>query len=307
MSAKALILGSVFTIMGGLSMMTAGYFLQRRTKPPPPPPPPIETKLTIVNEIEQLLIKKKRNTKKIFLFDVDGTLTESRKKITPEMEGLLIMLRKYFLVGIVGGSDMPKQKEQLGENVLDKFDYVFSENGLMAYKGTTSIGKISISNFLGEEKLAEFVKFTLNYLSKIEIPLRRGTFIEFRNGMINISPIGRNCSQKERDDFEKYDIEHKIRSTMIETLKAAFPDYGLTYSIGGQISFDVFPTGWDKTFCLKYLQSDAIEDVYFFGDKTHEGGNDHEIFTHPTVIGIAVKNPSDTCQQIKDLIRKTFI
>lgn len=33
----------------------------------------------------------------------------------------------------------------------------------------------------------------------------RGTFIEFRSGMLNVSPIGRNCSQEERDDFEKYD------------------------------------------------------------------------------------------------------
>jgi hypothetical protein len=32
-----------------------------------------------------------------------------------------------------------------------------------------------------------------------------GTFIEFRSGLINISPIGRNCSQQERDEFEKYD------------------------------------------------------------------------------------------------------
>lgn len=28
----------------------------------------------------------------------------------------------------------------------------------------------------------------------IELPLKRGTFIEYRNGMVNISPIGRNCS-----------------------------------------------------------------------------------------------------------------
>lgn len=33
----------------------------------------------------------------------------------------------------------------------------------------------------------------------------RGTFIEFRNGMFNVSPIGRNCSQEEREEFEKYD------------------------------------------------------------------------------------------------------
>ncbi len=33
----------------------------------------------------------------------------------------------------------------------------------------------------------------------------RGTFIEFRMGMINVSPIGRNCSQEERVEFERYD------------------------------------------------------------------------------------------------------
>lgn len=38
----------------------------------------------------------------------------------------------------------------------------------------------------------------------------RGTFIEFRNGMLNISPIGRNCSREERNDFEKFDLVRKI-------------------------------------------------------------------------------------------------
>lgn len=33
----------------------------------------------------------------------------------------------------------------------------------------------------------------------------RGTFVEFRMGMLNVSPIGRNCSQEERDEFERYD------------------------------------------------------------------------------------------------------
>ena len=36
-------------------------------------------------------------------------------------------------------------------------------------------------------------------------PDGRGTFVEFRRGMINISPIGRNASTEERDEFERYD------------------------------------------------------------------------------------------------------
>ncbi len=99
----------------------------------------------------------------------------------------------------------------------------------------------SFKEFLGEEKLKTFINFTLVYLSTIDIPVKRGTFIEFRAGMLNVSPIGRNCSQEERDDFEKYDAVHGIRKKMVETLQARFADYGLKYSIGGQISFDVFP------------------------------------------------------------------
>lgn len=69
--------------------------------------------------------------------------------------------------------------------------------------------------------------------------------------------IGRSCSQEERDAFGKYDKEHKIREKMIQVLKTEFADYGFTFSIGGEISFDVFPTGWDKTYCLKHLESEG--------------------------------------------------
>jgi phosphomannomutase len=81
----------------------------------------------------------------------------------------------------------------------------------------------------------------LGYLSTLDIPVKRGTFIEFRTGMINVSPIGRNCSQEERDEFEKYDEVHGVRKAMVAALQARFAEYGLKYSIGGQISFDVFP------------------------------------------------------------------
>ena len=33
----------------------------------------------------------------------------------------------------------------------------------------------------------------------------RGTFIEYRNGLINVCPVGRSCSQEERVQFNKFD------------------------------------------------------------------------------------------------------
>ena len=117
----------------------------------------------------------------------------------------------------------------------------------------------------------------------------------------NISPIGRNCSREERNDYEKFDLEHKVRENMVAAMKKEFSDLNLTYSIGGQISFDVFPTGWDKTYCLQYLKESDFDEIHFFGDKTFKGGNDYEIFTSERTIGHSVTCPEDTIEQIRKL------
>jgi hypothetical protein len=44
-------------------------------------------------------------------------------------------------IGFVGGSDAGKIREQLDEETLSLGDYFFSENGLLAYRGTQLIGK----------------------------------------------------------------------------------------------------------------------------------------------------------------------
>jgi phosphomannomutase len=119
--------------------------------------------------------------------------------------------------------------------------------------------------------------------------------------MFNISPIGRNCSREERDEYERYDLEHDIRKTMVQAMRKEFADLNLTYSIGGQISFDVFPEGWDKTYCLRFLPSADFDEIHFFGDKTMVGGNDYEIFSHERTIGHTVTSPEDTRAQCEAL------
>jgi phosphomannomutase len=122
--------------------------------------------------------------------------------------------------------------------------------------------------------------------------------------MINISPIGRNCSKAERNDYEKFDLEHNIRKDMISALQTKFAHLNLKYSVGGQISFDVFPTGWDKTYCLNHLPESDFDEIHFFGDKTFEGGNDYEILVHPRVKGHTTTSPEDTMAQCTELFLK---
>ncbi|CAI0625529.1 unnamed protein product [Linum tenue] len=234
----------------------------------------------------------------IALFDVDGTLTAPRKEVTPKMVKFMQDLRKVVTVGVVGGSDLVKISEQLGRTVITDYDYVFSENGLVAHKAGNLIGTQSLKSFLGDEQL-KVTSFT-----------RMGTFIEFRSGMLNVSPIGRNCSQEERDEFEKYDKVLNIRPKMVSVLREKFAHLNLTFSIGGQISFDVgasyracytlvFPQGWDKTYCLRYL--DEFPEIHFFGDKTYKGGNDHEIYESERTVGHTVTSPDDTMEKCRAL------
>lgn len=120
--------------------------------------------------------------------------------------------------------------------------------------------------------------------------------------MLNISPIGRNCSRDERNAFEKFDAEAKVRSTMVALMEKEFADLGLKFSIGGQISFDVFPIGWDKTFCLRFVKAHGdFKAIHFFGDKTYKGGNDYEIFESEETIGHTVTSFEDTQKQLGKL------
>ncbi|KAG8699571.1 Phosphomannomutase [Ceratobasidium sp. 395] len=245
-----------------------------------------------------------RPFKKLVLFDVDGTLSLARQSASSEMHALLKELRKKFVIGFVGGSNFAKIAEQLsvnGSNILDDFDYGFAENGLTAYKCGKELTSQSFIGWIGEEKYKTLVNFILHYVADIDIPIKRGTFLEFRNGMINVSPIGRNASIQERIEFEKYDKQHQIRKKFVEALKEKFGHLGLNFSIGGQISFDVFPIGWDKTYALRHVEDEGFEEIHFFGDKTYEGGNDYEIYVDKRVIGHSVTNPDDTMRILREL------
>ncbi|CAF2619605.1 unnamed protein product [Rotaria sp. Silwood2] len=257
----------------------------------------------------------------ICLFDVDGTITMPRQVITADMDTDLQKLRKKCLVGLVGGSDIAKIAEQIGGiQAIAKYDYVFAENGLVAFKNGKKFFEENIQKHVGEDNLQTFINYCLKYLSDIKLPFKRGTFIEFRNGLINVSPVGRNCTKQERDLFEVYDLvsrlvfillfkinkinlmkEHNIRRTMVNHLQEKFSDMKLYFSIGGQISFDVFPEGWDKRYALKHLENDNISNVYFFGDKTFKGGNDYEIYSDPRTKGYSVTSPLETRTILSEL------
>jgi phosphomannomutase len=241
----------------------------------------------------------------LLLFDVDNTLTLPRDAIDKDFENFLYTtIKPIATLGIVTGANIEKMYEQLnGKKILQQFDYIFPENGIVHIENGVEAQKSSFGEKLGEETLKNFINFSLRYIADLDLPFKRGTFIEYRNGMINICPCGQQCSHEERKIFHDYDNKHQIRRKMIEDLKKAFYDVDLSYAIGGMISFDVYPKGWDKSFCLSRLQPNKFNEIHFFGDQTEIGGNDYEIFNDELTIGHKVSSYKDTQRILTEMFK----
>uniref|UniRef100_A0A4W5LIV5 Phosphomannomutase n=1 Tax=Hucho hucho TaxID=62062 RepID=A0A4W5LIV5_9TELE len=59
--------------------------------------------------------------------------------------------------------------------VVEKVDYLFAENGLVAYQNGQLVAVQSIQAYMGEDLLQDFINFCLNYLAKITLPRKRYT------------------------------------------------------------------------------------------------------------------------------------
>lgn len=112
------------------------------------------------------------NPRIIALFDVDGTLTIPRGEITTEMFDCLKELRTKITIGTVGGSDLPKQEEQLGEGVVHNFHWNFSQNGLVAYHNGVLLDTNSIAKHLGEDNVKRVVNWVMRYMADLDLPVK---------------------------------------------------------------------------------------------------------------------------------------
>ena len=81
-----------------------------------------------------------------------------------------------------------------------------------------------------------------------------------------------------RDEADrKAGLRRRVMGELLRQFGPATP-FRLTFAISGQIGIDCAPCGWDKTFCLNFLPLEQFPTIHFFGDKTHEGGGDYELY-----------------------------
>jgi len=211
---------------------------------------------------------------KIYIFDVDGTLTPSRQRMTEEFAKFFdkwSSKNKYYLVT---GSDLDKTKEQVPIAYIDRAVAIFTCCGNEMWLGDK---QVLTKEFKPPEKLIKYLELELKFS-----PYKKqyGNHIEDRGSLLNFSVVGRDCSQEQREDYNKYDTEKGERKRISEAIKRQFSD--LDAVIGGQISIDIYPKGNDKSQILErvfdfheFPDEDELTNEYIFiGDGIENGGND---------------------------------
>lgn len=229
--------------------------------------------------------------KNLVLFDMDGTLTPSRKKIEKPMIVELQSLMEKCSVGIVTGSGFEYVKEQCQDLIfnkdLDKKNLILLPcNGTQRYiygnNGWNRVYHTSMISQIGEDKYRKTIKEILkNQLKLVEkydqLPVS-GTFLQYRGSLLNWCPMGRDYKEEDRENFIKLDKKENLRKKLVKNLvkKINKKSESISFVLGGECSIDIYPKGWDKTYSLVHFEH--YEKVYFIGDRCKEGGNDYHLY-----------------------------
>ncbi len=248
-----------------------------------------------------------------FLFDMDGTLTDPRQLIVPEVLEALLKIRAGAKKYLVTGSDLRKIEEQIPyEYLLNIFERVYACNGTRVYNCNLDmddetqpilpelIHSTSLTDFYSEADLSHIADVLLKTAANTHTKIKTGTFIEWRDSQINFSVIGRNCTSDQRQDYVAWDNKSGERKRIVENLRKEFKGWGLSFRLGGQISIDITREGWDKSYAFKHLPQSPDQCV-FFGDKICEDGNDFDIAMKCAKYHM-VDGPADLILQLQEYL-----
>jgi phosphomannomutase len=222
-------------------------------------------------------------------FDMDGTVTPSRSKISPEMKDLLSSVPAT--VAIISGS----HNEQMNFQVDGLPVIRMGQNGNHVIH--PELGELW-NEPLTEDQKAEIMRHahTVWEACTHEVPDENDLF-EDRGAQISLSLFGHHADPVAKKAF---DGDFKKRKALLEQFP--FESEGLEVKLGGSTCLDYFPKGKNKGYninrLIETLQWDKDE-CLFFGDALFPGGNDE------TVVGVietvSVESPEDCYKKLKAL------
>lgn len=227
---------------------------------------------------------------KHLFFDMDGTVTPSRNKISDVMKDFLSTVPQT--VGIISGSHNDQMDWQMdGLSVIR-----MGQNGNHVIDPT--LGELWFDKLTVPEK--EEIMLHANAVWKAcihEVPDENDLF-EDRGSQISLSIYGHHADTVEK---KACDGDFAKRKALLEQIP--FESSTLEVKMGGSTCLDYFKKGKNKGFNIARLLTEKgwdPDECIFFGDALFSGGNDE------TVIGVIqtveVKDDVDCLEKLKEVL-----
>ena len=255
--------------------------------------------------------------KKLVVFDLDGTLAESKASIDAEMAALLSSLLACAKVAVISGGNWPQfQKQVLAHLPHDehlKNLSLLPTCGTKFYRYAADVAEPHgrLSRRTDWEKLYS-EDFTAAEKEKIIGALNKsittagckvekvwGEIIQDRGSQITFSALGQ---QAPLDEKKKWDPDFAKRKKIKAILDKLIPEFSVR--LGGATSIDVTKPGIDKAYGIRKLRDIlciAIQDMIYIGDAVFPGGNDYPA-KEAGALSIEVRDPHETKTVIEAIL-----
>jgi len=234
--------------------------------------------------------------KKLIVFDLDGTLAESKSPLDAEMSMRLHNLLGIVKVAIISGGDWPQFEEQVlshlphDERLVNLFLLPTCGTKFFQYKGDWK--RVYSEDFTADEreKIVSSLKKALG-IAGFKVKKVWGDGIEDRGSQITFSALGQQAPLEEKN---RWDPDFTKRKKIKAILDALIPEFSVR--LGGATSIDVTKPGIDKAYGIGKLRDVlgiSLREMIFIGDALFPGGNDYPA-EEAGVISIPVRGPSET-------------
>jgi hypothetical protein len=242
--------------------------------------------------------------KKLIVFDLDGTLAESKTSIDAETAKLLDSLLGILKVSIISGGAWSQFEKQvlahLSHDERLKNLSLLPTCGTRFYKYESSWKLLYSEDFTDSQK-KKIISSLKQAIESSDGKVERtwGEIIEDRGSQITFSALGQQAPLEEK---KKWDPDFTKRKQMKASLDKFIPEFSVR--LGGTTSIDITKHGIDKAYGIRKLRDTlgiAIQEMIFIGDALSPGGNDYPA-EQAGALSIQVKNPQETKRVIETII-----
>jgi len=242
--------------------------------------------------------------KKLIVFDLDGTLAESKASLDAEMSRLLTTLLNVAKVSIISGGNWPQFEKQVLSNLPHKEQlknlFLLPTCGTKFYKYQSGWRLLYSEDFPNGEK-EKIISSLKQVMTSTDYKVEKvwGEVIEDRGSQVTFSALGQQAPIEEK---KKWDPDFSRRKKMKAALDKLIPEFSV--SLGGTTSIDITKPGIDKAYGIRKLRDTlgiAIHDMIFIGDALFPGGNDHPAI-ETGVVTIQVRDVQESKRVIEAII-----